>query len=398
MLKILKLGGLLFLLVFLVLFSSFSLTDWREYLLSLVYPETISPEQLRAKYTSGPITILLVPGHDKEFRGAAWGGVREEELNLRLARELFNFLSADNHFAIFTAREFSTGEYSPSLTSYFTERRSEVETFTRNLRESFLAFIQSGELRRQDNPPHHNFARPEVALRLFGINKWANDQDIDIVLHIHFNDDPARRLRQPGRYSGFSVYIPERQYPNARASAALGQVLYNTLSRHFPVSDLRQESQGIIEDQDLIAVGSRASRTGASVLAEYAYIYEPQIVSPSISQPVVLEMAWQTYLGIKKYFEPAWPDSTVLLPHRFERHLSEGLRADRDVLVLQRLLQDEQLYPPAGKSNNSCPLNGNFGPCVKAAVVGFQQQYALPPTGYVGELTLEKLNERTNSL
>ena len=122
----------------------------------------------------------------------------------------------------------------------------------------------------------HNSVANNTSLRLYAINKWANENDVEIVFHIHFNDYPGRNLDQPGKYSGFSIYIPEYQLPNHITSSGLAKSLKNQLEKYFAKSDLPIESSILIEDQELIAVGSNASRDGISVLTEYGYIYEPQ--------------------------------------------------------------------------------------------------------------------------
>ena len=50
-----------------------------------------------------------------------------------------------------------------------------------------------------------NIAPDEMGVRLYGINKWANENDIDIVIHVHFNDYPGRPRTGSGKYSGFSI-------------------------------------------------------------------------------------------------------------------------------------------------------------------------------------------------
>ena len=126
-----------------------------------------------------------------------------------------------------------------------------------------------------NNQVEHNFATVDTALKLYAINKWANENNIEIVFHIHFNDYPGRKFNQIGEYTGFSIYVPEYQLPNHRASSKLAESLKNQLEKYFTKSDLPAESSALIEDQELIAVGSNASRDGVSVLVEYGYIYEP---------------------------------------------------------------------------------------------------------------------------
>jgi len=34
----------------------------------------------------------------------------------------------------------------------------------------------------------------DIALRLYGFNKWADENKVDAMVHIHFNDYPGERL------------------------------------------------------------------------------------------------------------------------------------------------------------------------------------------------------------
>ena len=80
---------------------------------------------------------------------------------------------------------------------------------------------------------YHNSAKDDDSLRLYAINKWANENKIEIVFHIHFNDYPGRKLNQVGEYAGFSIYVPEYQLPNHRASSELADSLKNQMEKIF---------------------------------------------------------------------------------------------------------------------------------------------------------------------
>ena len=73
------------------------------------------------------------------------------------------------------------------------------------------------------------------------------------------------------------------------------------MKKYFAASDLPAESSALIEDQELIAVGSNASRDGVSVLVEYGYIYEPPFRNEEAREAMFKELAYQTYIGIKKF-------------------------------------------------------------------------------------------------
>ncbi len=374
-------------------------------LLGQVFPERITPELLAERYANQGLSILLIPGHDNEYSGAGFEGVREADINLELATKLENFLAADGAFRVSNARAFPDGDYHVTFRDYFANQRSEIENFRLTLRQNFADLIAVGAVTERQ-AMNHNFAKPEVSLRLYGLNKWANENQVDLTLHIHFNDYAGRPWRQAGRYSGLSVYVPEGQYPNARTSRRLGEAVFNQLTKFVSPSNMPLETDGVIDDQELIAIGAHASRDGAAILVEYGYIYEPPLRSSEIRSAYLEELAWQTYLGIKNYFDPEAALALVhtrLWPHRFaQEFLTEGLRSSRDVLALQKALALEGLYPPPGSNLMACPINGNFGPCVRAAVMMFQNRYSadilqsaelVTPTGVAGPLTLKKINE-----
>jgi peptidoglycan hydrolase-like protein with peptidoglycan-binding domain len=155
------------------------------------------------------------------------------------------------------------------------------------------------------------------------------------------------------------------------------------------------EKDGIIENQRLIALGANASLKAASLLIEYSYIYEPQISDPVISPLLRGEMALQTYLGIKKFFDrnaKVFKYDSFLLPHEWKNWLGKDLKNNKDVLALQLALVQEDVYPPPQKNLSACPLTGTFGKCTEEAVFAFQKKYNLKSTGFVDTPTLNKLN------
>ncbi len=246
----------------------------------------------------------------------------------------------------------------------------------------------------------HNKAPEPVALKLFGINKWANDNDVDIVLHVHFNDYPGRLQDGEGKYSGFVVYIPEGQYANASGSKAVAEKVYGRLAKLYPHSNLPGEHTGIVEDQELIAIGSNNTLKAASMLIEYGYIYEPAFSHPDLQRVVLPDLALQTYLGIMDFFGEIRSEgggwATRLVPYTWladiEEQKDQSIR--EDVLRLQVALSLEGVYPPVGQLKNDCGLTGYFGACTKAAVIAFQQKHRITPAeGYVGAKTRGKLNE-----
>ena len=172
--------------------------------------------------------------------------------------------------------------------------------------------------------------------------------------------------------------------------------MYARLSERFPSSDLPKEDIGIIPDQELIAVGAHASRRKVSLLIEYGYIYERQFKTEAVREAVLRELAYQTYLGVKDFFEIdtlSREEATTFLPRTFSRPLERGMEGEMDVLSLQAALHREGFYPPQGKTLSDCPINGMFGACVESAVRAYQKNKKLPIVGKVGPQTIKSLNQ-----
>lgn len=373
------------------------------FLAGLMPAETITPENLRSAYNVKKLRVLLVPGHDNTDYGTEFLGIREADLNRMVAKNLYDLLKKDGHFEVFTTRDFSSGDYTSVFTAYFANEAENIDSFRSKMWQMMMNALATGEVKKKDDGVIHNAAKDRVARKLYGINKWANENNIDIVLHLHFNDYAERIYDQVGEHSGFNIYVPEKQFSNSKASSALAGSIFNQMKAHLAVSTLPGESRGVTEDQKLIAVGANGSLDGAALLIEYGYIYEAQFTSPEFRRDMMKELAYQTYLGVKKYFEPrANLAETTLLPFDWRRPLKKGLRGGRDVLSLQFALHQNGVYPPPGKDLAECSITGNFGPCTEAAVSAFQEKYAdeiLTPvglprgTGYAGPATLRKLNE-----
>jgi hypothetical protein len=172
-------------------------------------------------------------------------------------------------------------------------------------------------------------ARTDVALRLYGINKWENENNVDIAIHVHINDNPRRNPTGPGIYSGFTMYVPEKEYTNSPTTKAVAETIFKRLAKYNPVSDLPIEDNGIVEEGDLIAIGAHNTANAASMLIEYGYIYEPQFQDKTVRLETLKDMAFQTYLGLQDFFgsgnDVSFAYDTLMLPHAWKGNLSREI-------------------------------------------------------------------------
>lgn len=289
-----------FIISALVILQNFDIPIFRN-VAGLIFPEKITPDILKQKYQKGNIKILIVPGHDKDSYGAQYRGITEEFLNLKVGNYLYNYFFYDSKFSPFITRTFD-GIYNEWFKNYSEREKTEVKSWRDKLKSAMKSFIKSGAITK-NTKIHHNPAADNTSLNLYAINKWANENDIDIVLHIHFNDYPERSYDLPGKYNGFAIYIPERQLPNYRVSQKIAESIKEQLATIIKPSNLPKEKDTLIEDQQLIAIGSNSSRDGVSILIEYGYIYEDKIYDKKKREQTLANMAYKTYQGIKNYFE-----------------------------------------------------------------------------------------------
>ena len=273
-------------------------------LASVFFVDSSTPESLmrvfRDAHASGrKVNILIVPGHDNQYSGAAYGGIREADLTLALGKMLLFLFKNDPYIQAEITRD-ELG-YTPQFASYFKNERERIIAF-RDAQMSLMRTYVADGLIETNTIVSHNTAASEVSIRLYGINKWANEHNMDIVLHIHFNDNPRTNRNKPGAYRGFSIYVPERQYSNAKGSKVLADALKKRLGEHYSASSMPLEKVGVIEDQELIAIGSNNSLDSAVVLTEYAYIYEPPIQKKETRNYALAVFALQTYFAVQDLF------------------------------------------------------------------------------------------------
>jgi len=259
--------------------------------------------ELRSRRRKGlsnePIKVLIVPGHDNENQGAKYKDTVEAELTQQLAKDLFYLFKDEEAFSVKLSRD--EDGYDEKLLKYFERQESEIRDFKNKYQQEMNKLVQEGKVDLV-NGLFHNSAPSDVAMRLYGINKWVNENEYDIVLHIHFNDYSGRQIDSIGEYNGFSIYVPEKQFSNAEASREFSEFIFDQLSTVIDKSNLPGEKDGIIEDQELIAIGAYNTVDAISILVEYGYIYEYIFNEPEMRDDVLEELAFQTFTGIKNFF------------------------------------------------------------------------------------------------
>ena len=379
------------------------LINTKEYMASVFFVPSITVSDLQTISTNADlgqtkIKVLIVPGHEPTFGGAEYKNIKERNLSVKIGKELNNFFSGNSRYDVQMTRDGT--DWLPPFKDYFSANMGTIADWIHTHRSTMMSFIANGSVSR-DNVITHNTAPNDVAYRLYMINKWVNENNIDIVLHLHINDNPRPNVNKPGDYNGFVVYVPEHQYSNAGAAKTVADNVYRRLAKYFPVSNLPAESDGVVEDQDLIAVGSNNTVDAVSMLVEYGYIYEPMFASPAMQDIVAREMAFQTYLGVQQFFgkgnDVTLTYDNVTLPYAWNtdfRQSKTGSLADQspDIFALQMALAGQGYYPPAPLSKNDCPMTGILGPCTMKALKQFQKDHAITDEPYFGPKTRAAAN------
>lgn len=349
----------------------------------------VSTKYLLDKWTnSQKIRVLIVPGHDDEVWGTQHKNTKEVELNRKVANELFNFLKKDSRFEPILSQ--TEEGYLPEFNKYFEEEENFIRSFRMNVSRANQRYVRQGKIEPYVGV-EHNSASDAVANKLYGINRWVNANNVDLVIHIHFNDYGTRVKGTYGKYSGYAVYAPHYQLVNSAPAISVAAAISGRLGKILPMSDLPVERGGVVQDQELIAIGANNSLIVPSLLVEYGYIYESQFHSP-FRDRLFNELAFQTYAGIKDFFGEKTQTETTLLPYYWSGDLERGMKDNMDVFTLQLVMHREGTYPGEGKTLNDCPINGNFGPCTETALKSFQKKHGIRSTGMVGPITMEFLN------
>ncbi len=252
-------------------------------------------------FAQEPIKILLVPGHDDESWGAQYGDIKETNMTLALAAKIYDLLKKDERFEVYITRD--NAGYKKEFADYFSSRREDISAFKKNAKIEMLQKILDGVFIKKINPPHSSVSE-DVSIKLYGLNKWANENAVDAVIHIHFNDYPRKDKWTIGKYTGFAIYFPDEELVNSKESSQLAIDIFTQLRKKYKTSTYEKELGGLIPDQKLIALGSNGTLfpNVRSVLIEYGYIYDKKFRTSSARLQAYKNMANLTMQGINNYF------------------------------------------------------------------------------------------------
>lgn len=314
-------------------------------------------EQNQARGVNRLVNILIVPGHDDESWGTEFQGMREVELNRDISKRIHEHLLREGGINSVLASDESG--YNVIFKKYFQREKRGIEDFIKNSKKSFSRRAKRDDL--EIDTGFHNAASESVAFRLYGINRWVNAQDFDLVIHVHFNDYRGREWNTVGEYSGFSIYAPGENFENHELGRSLADSIFSELKKVQPVSNFESESGGIVETHELIAIGSNETLDAGSVLVEYGYIYEDNFRDSEKRDVALDNFAYATYSGIKKLMNEVPSAKTF-----------EAVTVTEDEMTIQNLKWQfqkawEGSYPPEGKTLEDCPISGYFGECSKNA-------------------------------
>lgn len=369
------------------------------------FPETMSASDLREAYAQAAaggdkVRILIMPGHEPDFGGAVFQGQYEREMAVSIAESLAAELRTDPNLEVLVAR--GNMGWNDDLEQYFDHQGRKIERFVDDHKEAYAKLEKRGRLAESAEQAAHNEARSDVALRLYGVSKWANENDVDLMLHLHLNDETSHAADVPGIHSGLAIYVPDSIYGNAKASMALAEPVFERLNETTATSTSGLETQGILEDRELIAIGAYNTAEMPSLLIEYGYIYEPRITGAGARKDVFADYAYQTALGVKDFFgaRVSAPYASKALPYAFVTDVlatsTVGNPDAHGIYALQAALSHLGYYPGGESSLSVCPISGIANVCTAAALKAFQASKGLEQTGQLGPQTRVALNSAFN--
>lgn len=244
--------------------------------------------------------ILIVPGHEPNAGGAdEFKKIKERDLNLQLSIELKNDLSANPDIEVVLARD--QNGWNPDLDNYVETSSSTIMSWVADMKSKMFEKVDAGTFTLINPGMKHNDATSSAVLYLYGINKWIDENNFDLVLHVHFNSNP--KINGKPNFSGYCIYVPEKQYTNAPASRIFADYLNEEISKIENKSTMPQEKSTIIEDQQLIAIGDYDTLKIPVAVVEYAYMYESKMLSSSTRNIFIKDAASSTAVAIENYIE-----------------------------------------------------------------------------------------------
>jgi len=239
--------------------------------------------------------ILIIPGHDVKDGGACYKDICERDLAASIAQRISKILGQDQLYKITIARD--DAAWNPVFQDYFQNEKQAIIDWKTGRQAEQKALMASGIIKYVPDMAYHSEVTPETSVKLYGMNKWADESGIDLVLNLHFNDSGRPQMNYPGQFKGFTIFIPESQMKNHVASKAAAEKIFEQLK-----IVQSPELDNLLEDQSLIALGASGTLGAPSMLIEYAYIYEKKLTTPAEREEALDEYARQTALGIENYF------------------------------------------------------------------------------------------------
>lgn len=341
------------------------------------------------------VRVLIVPGHEPDNGGTNYGDIYERNLTPIIGQDLQQYLDTNTHYQTFITR--STSTWNATFANYFQNDWNQIISWEQAAK---VAFIASSTPAQNLSQEISNDAAADDAMRLYGITKWADENNIDLMIHIHLNNYPDAMAKQiAGKYSGLVMYMPADDLANSAISKPIAEAVFNRLSLYNPISNLKVESQGLESDDSLIAMGAYNTSKSASMLIEYDYIYEPQIVNPQVRPIALADFAYQTYLGLQDYYDGNTnvtatssynPSANV---YDWQNQVTSTDSNPDDIYAMQTALIMDGDYPPIGKTKNDCPHSGTFGSCTRLAIEAFQQKNNIFNETVFGQKTFSMLKD-----
>jgi len=248
-----------------------------------------------------PIKILIIPGHDNTAWGAQYRDIKEADMSLALGTQIYDSLKKDKRFDVVITRD--KDGYVKEFQDYFDANKDKIIAFKEEAKAVALQNISAGKFLKKKGVLHTSVSE-DVAIKLYGVNKWANENNVDAIINIHFNDDSRNNKKVPGKYKGFSIYMPDSQMKNSKQSIYLAKSISAQLSKKYLSNNYKNGKGGLIFDQTLIALGANGTLNQGvmSILIEYGFIYDKKFRTLSTRKATFATMAKNTVDGITNLF------------------------------------------------------------------------------------------------